>query len=158
MRNFAASARVAFALMAPALAGCAAHPRVPAIESCSYSNEEEAREAFQGSINRIVSFYSSMVGKKAGLELEIEGLGQQRLHPSSRFFFDMVLGNLESEIGALKGMVHRLTYEAGEGRGIRLLAQEACMLEGTAEILYDSGMRLIEMASAEIMAAMKEME
>ncbi len=163
-RNFLASARIAFALMAPALA-CTPSPRAPVSESCipPHATVQEARTVVEGAVERIRELHGTLLERFKDVRLRAEGLEQGATSSESlRYVLDSVMPVVEGILRSLEERSESLearAREAGENvERMRNAARIACAIQEFAERNSESGIGLLEMASAEIEAAGKETE
>lgn len=160
-RNLIASSRVAFALLAPAVAGCAPYPQTPAPECISpRASAAEARAAVRFSLDRISEIYGLILGMLRDVEADLQALppearGRRTIH----FVMDAHMALAENSLLGIKERIYNLETGIIEARGdggMREVAQRACAALDVAEITLESVTRILEDASAEIRAAGKE--
>lgn len=163
-RNTLAAARVAFALMAPAVAGCAHSPRAPISEICIPPSASlwGARERVETAMGRINELQGILLDRLRKVEGEVQELGLSLAYSRQplRYWLDTGMPNAEGMLMGFKeslDMLREGILEAGEDAGrMRELAQRACASREFAEISFVSAMDLLDMVSAEIRAVEKE--
>ncbi|MCX6768646.1 MAG: hypothetical protein NTY83_02290 [Candidatus Micrarchaeota archaeon] len=162
-RNFIASASCAFALMAPAVAGCATSPRAPISEVCisPSATAQEARAVVEGAIERMEKLYGILLDRFRKVEWEIAGLGPRAASHRQplRYVLDLTIPNVEGALLSFKEIIERLEAGAGEAgedaERMGIVAQRACAARESAEITFENWIGLLDMASAEIRTAVK---
>jgi hypothetical protein len=162
-RNTLAAARVAFALLAPAVAGCVPSPRAPVSEVCVSENAtlQESREAVLSSIERITGLSGTLLDRIRKVERLVERL-PSGMRGGETLGFVMAV-HLPIAGDALLGMKETIEWlregilEAGEDAGsMRILAQRACAALETAEDTVESCTHILDFASADIRGVGKE--
>lgn len=160
-RNLIASSRIAFALLAPAVAGCATPSQTPAPGCISpHASAREAQAVTESALRRISHIYGLMLGRLRKVEAEIEALppearGRRTIH----FIMDVHMAFAENALIGIKERMYNLEAGILEAHGdedMRMMAQRACAARDFAEITFLSVIRILEDASAEIRAAGKE--
>jgi len=155
-RGMASAARVAFALMAPAVAGCAAYPRTPAQEVCvsSYATVQEAREAVEGALERISGMHLALADRLGKVKTEAGAAGNTE---AARAVMETNLAFAEWAVDGMGNNMRMLSgglFYAGDDAGrMGLLAQSACAALDSADATFESVMAILDGASGEMRAA-----
>ncbi len=159
-RNLIASSRVAFALLEPAIAGCASS-QTPVYECIApNAGAGEARAAVQTALDRISGIYGLLLGRLGEVEADLEALSPEaRGGLTIRFVMDAHMVFAENALLGIKERMYNLETGIIEARGdedMRVLARRACAAVDIAEVTFASVTEILEDASSEIRAAGKE--
>lgn len=164
-RNLIATARIAFALMAPAVAGCAPSPRAPVSEACvsGSASLQEAQAVVESAILRMEELEGLLLDRVLKINAGVEQLGPAATYASQpmRYLLDTAMENAEGTLVWFKKSIESLRNgiaEAGEDAGMRMLALRACAMLEFSEINFHSAMACLDMVSAELGAVQKDLE
>ncbi len=157
--NAVAAAKVAFALMAPAVA-CAPSPRAPVSEVCVSPDAAvgEARHAVEGAIARISELYGNLAARLGKMGADASGSAQnarvvRAVMETNVAFAEFAADGMRDNLEALRYGLSGTGDDAGR---MRRLAQRACVLLESAEVTFESTMDILDRASADIAASGKE--
>lgn len=158
-RNFAAAARVAFALMAPAVAGCATSPRAPVPDVCvsPSATVAESRAVVEGALVRISELYGDLMGRLEKVRGELAELpGEDLSGGPIPFVLNAHVPIVEGALRGMKenmGLLRESLSEADGDAEMWVVAQSACAALDAAEVTFTSTMGILDDASEWIRAA-----